>query len=100
MTVNEHERCKICEAWKNGLTHSVNDCEVNKRQIESVESYYGILAGESVTAELITNHWYIYGSELAVLRLFGKCYNTLKGCTWDYSENLETFYFQFDTGES
>lgn len=49
-------------------------------------------AHEPVTVEKIVSSYYVYGSELATLRIFRK----YKGCDnvdQGYSENLKTFYF-------
>jgi hypothetical protein len=47
------------------------------------------MAKETVTAENITGHWYVYGSELAVLRIAHEM-----RCGWArYSENLQRWYY-------
>lgn len=49
-------------------------------------------AGENVKVEKITGNYYVFGSELATLRIFKKykdCTNVNQG----FSENLNTYYF-------
>jgi hypothetical protein len=67
-------------------------------QTKSVESHYSIVAEEAVQAEKIRDTWYLYGSEIAVLRIYWKCQFALKNATAGYSENLETWYFSFEKG--
>lgn len=67
--------------------------EPTPSQIERVERQYSRLAGgEPVTANLIGGAWYIFGSELAVLRIFHKQPQGRAG----YSENRETWYYAFE----
>lgn len=61
-------------------------------QLQRVEQDYSKIAGEPVTVDRICDTLYVYGSELATLRLFRKMPNKRQG----YSENLQTFYFSLD----
>lgn len=60
---------------------------VKRTQVE-----YSRIAGEPVEVQQIGSAIYVFGSELATLRLFRKMPNKRQG----YSENLERFYFTFD----
>ncbi|ALN21938.1 MULTISPECIES: hypothetical protein [Ectopseudomonas] len=60
---------------------------VKRTQVE-----YSRIAGEPVEAQQIGSAIYVFGSELATLRLFRKMPNKRQG----YSANLERFYFTFD----
>lgn len=63
---------------------------LSKNQISRLVKDYSKIAGEPVTIEQIKSGLYVFGSELATLRIFRKQpLNTRQG----YSENLNTFYF-------
>lgn len=61
-------------------------------QLERVQRTYSKIAGENVTVEQISGAIYVYGSELATLRLFRKMPNMRQG----YSTNLQKFYFSVE----
>ena len=50
------------------------------------------MVGEQVIVEEIGGAMYVFGSELATLRLFRKMPHILQG----YSENRKTFYVRID----
>jgi hypothetical protein len=33
MTINEYKKCKLCQAWKNGITHAKHDCTPRRKII-------------------------------------------------------------------
>ena len=53
---------------------------------------YSKIAGEIVTVEQISGAIYVFGSEIATLRLFRAMPSKRQG----YSENLERFYFSIE----
>jgi len=53
-------------------------------------------AGEKVTINIIKGHLYVYGSELACLRIAMRYKNRAQDLRVDYSENLNTWYFTID----
>lgn len=57
-------------------------------QINRITSDYSAIAKEQVTIEQIGTSVYVFGSELATLRLF----RSMPTITQGYSENLKTFY--------
>ena len=70
------------------------------KQIERIEHEYSgkSYAGEKVKAEMIKGYLYIYGSELACLRMFYK-FHAEKGRQFadgrvGYSTNLKTWYYE------
>lgn len=68
-----------------------------EQQIKRLERDYSKAAGESVSCDQRGDVIYIYGSELACLRLF-HTYRNLpkeKQPTLDYSENLKAWFFCF-----
>ena len=52
-------------------------------------------AKEEVTIELINETLYVFGSELAILRIFAK-YSKSENARQGYSKNMKTFYFCLD----
>ena len=65
---------------------------MNQQRLDRLQKQMEGYAGEPVTVRVITGSYYVFGSELATLRIyrkFEKCDNVSQG----YSENLETFYF-------
>jgi hypothetical protein len=63
--------------------------------IKRTEAEYSRIAGEPVEVQQIGSALYVFGSELATLRLFRKMPNKRQG----YSTNLERFYFTLDLPE-
>ncbi len=57
--------------------------------LSKAEKEYTKIAGEPIKVEQIASAIYVYGSELATLRLFRAMPSRRQG----YSENLKTFYF-------
>lgn len=51
-----------------------------------------LITKEPVNVELIRDTYYVWGSELACLRLF-HAYRKSVNVNFDYSENLKSFYF-------
>jgi hypothetical protein len=64
------------------------------QQLERINKTYQPYAGEAIEVEQICGSIYIYGSELACLRMYHKASN--KSARAGYSENLKTWYFTFD----
>lgn len=56
-------------------------------------------ATEPTTFELIRETMYVYGSELATLRILMQ-YRMNKKASQGYSKNLDTWYFSFDLFET
>lgn len=72
--------------------------QITPAQILRVEKDMQSYAGdEPITVELKGSTFYVYGSELACLRLFRKYWKT-KNVRTDYSINLKTWYFTLETG--
>ena len=61
-------------------------------QIARTARDYSKIAGEIVTVEQISGTVYVFGSELATLRLF----RTMPSKRQGYSVNLEKFYFSVE----
>lgn len=61
-------------------------------QLSRIEKYYSELVSEPMTAEVIKGTLYVYGSELACLRLH---YKMAVGRV-NFSKNLNTWYFSKD----
>lgn len=61
-------------------------------RIERLTKQMEKFAGECVTVEEITGNYYVFGSELATLRIYRK-YKDCKNVNQGYSANRETFYF-------
>lgn len=57
-------------------------------QIQRVKKEYSLIAGEDISVEECAGDLYVYGSELATLRLFRKMPTLKQG----YSENLQTYF--------
>ena len=64
-------------------------------QYEKTAQELGRIAGEPTQYSEIGGHLYIYGSELATLRLL-KHYKLHKKTEQGYSKNLKTFFFAID----
>lgn len=64
-------------------------------QIQKAAEYYSELIKETVTVDVISGTMYVFGSELACLRL-NYIYKTANG-TVAYSTNLKTWYFSRST---
>lgn len=64
-------------------------------KIEAFTREIASYAGETVMSEVIGDTIYIFGSELATLRLFKKYNNVKRNEKTDcgYSENMGSFYF-------
>lgn len=66
-------------------------------QLARTAKHYESLIGESVICEQVDNTMYVYGSELACLRL---CYKMnlpeSKQPRVEYSENLKVWFFSFE----
>jgi hypothetical protein len=58
-------------------------------QLKRTQRDYSEIGGEPVEIEQVGSALYIFGSELATLRLFRK----MPKCGQGYSENLKKFYF-------
>lgn len=54
-------------------------------------------AKEEVQVEYSKGFWFVYGSELACLRLF-RVYNGAKSLHFGFSKNLNTYYISYDSG--
>lgn len=72
-------------------------------QAQRTEKMMAEFAKEAVKIEKIKGNLYVYGSELACLRIFAK-YNSngshpCKKVQVGYSENLKSFYFSLDMEE-
>jgi hypothetical protein len=63
--------------------------------LESFAKEVTRFAKEEVTIELINETLYVFGSELAILRIFVK-YCKSENARQGYSENMKTFYFSLD----
>lgn len=61
---------------------------ITENDLKRTQRDYSRIAGEQVVVEQIRGALYVYGSELATLRLFRKMPHINQG----YSENLKTFY--------
>lgn len=57
-------------------------------QIQRVKKEYSLISGEDIFIEECAGDLYVYGSELATLRLFRKMPTLRQG----YSENLKTHF--------
>lgn len=63
-------------------------------RIQQTQNEYSDIAKEPVTIEFRDNDIFVYGSELACLRLYYKFHTpNLNGTHVRYSENLKTWYF-------
>ena len=69
--------------------------KITNNQIKRLVDNYSNIAKEAVTVEIIVETIYVFGSELATLKLLKK-FNKAKNVNQGYSENLETFYFSID----
>lgn len=65
---------------------------ITENQLKRTQQDYSRMIGEQVTVEEIGGALYVFGSELATLRLFRKMPHILQG----YSENRKTFYVRID----
>jgi len=63
--------------------------EVTTVQLARIERDYSKIAGEPVGVEQVSNAIYVFGSEIATLRLFRK----MPYGRQDYSKNLGKFFF-------
>lgn len=70
--------------------------KITQSQIERVSEDLEYRAGEEVEVEFMDGAFWVFGSELATLRLLKK-YRHNDNARQDYSENLESFYFVLDT---
>lgn len=69
---------------------------ITDAHIERLEKDYSALAGEPVTIDIICGTFYVFGSELACLRIFLKnrhCQDTHV----EYSTNLNTWFYCHST---
>lgn len=68
--------------------------EVTPTQVKRFESDCCCFAGEPVTAELVRDTLYAYGSELACRRIRDTYRHTdMSLVSFGYSENLKTWFF-------
>jgi len=75
------------------LTLRANLKEATDAQLKRAEKDFQKYAGdEKITIEEINDTIYVYGSELATLRIFKK-YHKGNSVVQGYSKNLKTFYF-------
>jgi hypothetical protein len=65
---------------------------ITENQLKRTQQDYSRMVGEQVIVEEIGGAMYVFGSELATLRLFRKMPHILQG----YSENRKTFYVRID----
>lgn len=65
---------------------------ITKNQLKRTQQDYSRMVGEQVIVEEIGGAMYVFGSELATLRLFRKMPHIMQG----YSENRQTFYVRID----
>ena len=65
---------------------------LTERQIQDMKKVFTNIAKEEINLEITDDTFYVYGSELATLRLF-KQYK--EKATAEYSENLKTYFFTF-----
>lgn len=72
--------------------------EVTQSQIDRTCQMFQQFAGydEEILVEFIKGTFYVFGSELATLRLLKK-YRDSKNCRQNYSENQGSFYFSLET---
>jgi len=68
---------------------------ITNNRIQRLTDNYSNIAKEAVSVEIINDVIYVFGSELATLKLLKKFRNS-KNARQDYSVNLETFYFSLD----
>jgi len=71
---------------------------ITESMIKRAKNDFAYIAKEAVEVEHIKGTLYVFGSELATLRLFRK-YNTAKRnekTRQAYSPNLKTWYFSLD----
>jgi hypothetical protein len=61
---------------------------ITAEHIKRVQKEYSAIAGEPVEVQQISGAVYVFGSEIATLRLFRKMPHIRQG----YSENRATFY--------
>jgi hypothetical protein len=70
--------------------------EISKARLSAIAKEYEAVTKEPVEIEQICSALYVYGSELAMLRLFYKmAMPAHKSPKVAYSDNLKTFYFSF-----
>lgn len=65
-------------------------------QLNRLAASYKAITKEDVTCEQIDNTMYVFGSEVACLRLFYKMnLQAEKQAKVEYSENMSTWFFSF-----
>lgn len=68
-----------------------------KIQLNRLAASYKAITKEDVTCEQIDSTMYVFGSEVACLRLFYKMnLQADKQAKVEYSENMQTWFFSFD----
>lgn len=69
--------------------------EITKAQFNRAVSEFRSITKEQVEVNFYDGAFWVFGSELATLRLFKKHAGS-NGITADYSKNLSTFYFKME----
>jgi hypothetical protein len=73
--------------------------EVTKNQFARTVEMFAEIAKEKVSVRLTDGEFWVYGSELATLRIFKK-YAGCDDVSQGHSANLNTFYFRISTSFS
>jgi len=81
------------ENWKG----SVIEMEMTPAQKERTQRMMAEYAKEDVTVQAIKGTLYVFGSELACLRIYHK-YRFSNGIHVEYSTNLQTWFFSMPMG--
>lgn len=70
--------------------------QATQTQLNRLATSYKAITKEDVTCEQIDSTMYVFGSEVACLRLFYKMnLKAEKQAKVEYSENLSTWFFSF-----
>jgi hypothetical protein len=72
--------------------------KITENKLRGITKMFSDFAGEKIRIDFIGNTIYVFGSELACLRIFYR-YRDSKGAQVKRSPNLDTWYYSHETLE-
>lgn len=74
-----------------------NTSELTKNGFDNIVKQIRKHAGENVRVRFFSGAIWVFGSELATLRLFKRHVNDLSGAVQGFSQNYASHYFKYET---